>query len=100
MFDGADAGVDVSFKPTTVGGIAAIAGLIEAVRDRLNSGGQQDRKILPVVQLRKDSYSHGQYGKVWTPVMVVMDWMSEDSPGPEAKPAPASPPPPRARSRG
>ena len=64
--DGTDAGVEVVYKPTTVGGIQAIAGLIEAVRDRLN-GGQHDGKVSPIVRLEKDSYQHGQFGHVWTP---------------------------------
>ena len=64
--NGTDAGIEVIFKPTTVGGIQAVAGLIEAVRDRLN-GGQHDGKVSPIVHLEKDSYQHGQYGRVWTP---------------------------------
>ena len=62
------------YKPTTVGGIQAVAGLIEAVRDRLN-GGQHDGKVAPIVQLEKDSYQHRQYGRVWTPVLTIVDWM-------------------------
>ena len=54
---GADAGIEVAFKTTTVGGIQAVAGLIEAVRDRLN-GGQHDGKVSPIVHLEKDSYPH------------------------------------------
>ena len=54
------------YKPTTVGGIQAVAGLIEAVRDRLN-GGKHDGKVVPIVHLDKDSYQHSQYGRVWTP---------------------------------
>ena len=42
---GADAGTEVVFKTTTVGGIQAVVGLIEAVRDRLN-GGQHDGKVV------------------------------------------------------
>ena len=60
--DGTDAGMEVIYKPTTVGGIQAVAGLIEAVRDRLN-GGQHDGKVSPIVLLEKDSYPHPQYGK-------------------------------------
>jgi hypothetical protein len=89
--DGTDAGTEVIYKPTTVGGIQAIAGLIEAVRDRLN-GGQHNSKIAPIVQLEKDSYQHGQFGRVWTPLMPVVDWMSPDGPAPAPAPAPASPP--------
>ena len=61
---GTDAGTEVVYKPTTDGGIQAVAGLIEAVRDRLNSG-QHDGKVSPIVLLEKDSYPHPQYGKIW-----------------------------------
>ena len=50
--DGADAGTEVIFKANTDGGIQAVAGLIEAVRDRLN-GGQHDGKVSPIVHARK-----------------------------------------------
>ena len=79
--DGADAGVEVVYKPTTVGGIQAVAGLIEAVRDRLN-GGQHDGKVAPIVQLEKDTYPHGQHGKVWMPVLTIVDWMPLSGPAP------------------
>jgi hypothetical protein len=88
--DGTDAGTEVVYKPTTVGGIQAIAGLIEAIRDRLG-GSQHDGKVSPIVHLEKDSYQHGQYGRVWTPMMRVVDWMSPYGPAPA--PAPTSPPP-------
>jgi hypothetical protein len=87
--DGTDADVEVIYKPTTVGGLQAVASLIEAIRDRLN-GSQHDGKIAPVVQLRKDSYSHVQYGKVWTPRLEIIDWMTLNGPAPA--PAPASAP--------
>jgi hypothetical protein len=93
---GVDAGTETTFKPTTVGGVQAVAGLIDAVRDRLNSG-QHDGKVAPVVQLEKDSYQHGQYGKVWTPVLTIIDWMPLDGPAPA--PEPASPPPEQPRRR-
>jgi hypothetical protein len=88
--NGADAGTEVIFKSTTVGGIQAVAGLIEAVRDRLN-GGMHDGKIVPIVRLEKDSYQHSQYGRVWTPLLTIVDWMPPDGPAPA--PEPVSPPP-------
>ena len=88
--DGTDAGVEVIYKPTTVGGIQAVAGLIEAVRDRLNSG-QHDGKVSPIVLLERIPTPHPQFGKVWTPVLTIVDWMSMDGPAPAPKPA--SPPP-------
>ena len=56
MLDGADAGVEVIYKPTTVGGVQAIAGLIEEVRDRLN-GGMHGGEVSPIVRLGKYDYS-------------------------------------------
>jgi hypothetical protein len=87
---GTDAGTEVVYKPTTVGGIQAVAGLIEAVRDRLN-GGQHDGKVSPIVQFEKDSYQHAQHGRVWTPLVTIVDWMPLN--GPARAPTPASPPP-------
>jgi hypothetical protein len=94
--DGTDTGTETTFKPTTVGGVQAVAGLIDAVRDRLNSG-QHDGKVAPVVQLEKDSYQHGQYGRVWTPVLTIVDWMPLDGPAPAPEPAPPPPEQPRRR---
>jgi len=88
--DGTEAGVEVTFKASTVGGTQAVAGLVELVRDRLNSG-QHGGKIVPIVLLEKDSYPHSQYGKVWIPILTIVDWMSLD--GPVPTPVPTSPPP-------
>jgi hypothetical protein len=87
----ADAGVEVIFKATTDGGVKAIVIMVDLIRDRLNSG-QHDGKIVPIVLLEKDSYQHGQYGKVWFPVLNTVDWMSLDGPAPT--PAPVEPTPP------
>jgi hypothetical protein len=87
---GVDAGTEVDYKPTTDGGIKAVAGLIVTVRDRLN-GGEHDGKVAPIVLLEKSSYPHSQYGKVWTPVLTTVDWMPLNGPAPA--PAPAAPPP-------
>jgi hypothetical protein len=85
---GADAGIEVVYKPTTVGGIQAVAVLIEAVRDRLN-GGMHDGQVSPIVALERDSYQHSQHGRVYTPVLTIVDWMPLDGPAP----APVSPSP-------
>jgi hypothetical protein len=87
---GTDAGVEVVFKTNTDGGIKAVAGLIEAVRDRF-SGGQHDGNVVPIVRLEKDSYMHSQYGRIWRPVFPIEDWMPLSGPAPA--PTPASPPP-------
>jgi hypothetical protein len=92
--DGTDAGTEAVYKPTTTGGIQAVTGLVDAVRDRLN-GGQHGGKVVPIVRLGKDSYQHAQFGRVWTPVLEIVDWMSLNDPAPRPKapqpPAPAAP---------
>ena len=90
--DGADAGVEVVFKATTDGAIKAIVLMVDEVRDRLNSGQHDGGKIVPIVLLDKDSYQHSQHGRVWIPVLKIVDWMSLDGPAPT--PAPVEPTPP------
>jgi hypothetical protein len=85
--DGADAGTEVVFKTSTVGGVQAVAGLIDAVRDRLN-GGQHGGKVSPIVLLQKDSYPHSQFGRVWYPVFAIVDWMPLSGPAPAPEPSP------------
>jgi hypothetical protein len=87
---GTDAGIEAVYKPTTDGGIKAVAGLIEAVRDRL--AGEHGGKVVPIVQLEKDSYQHGQHGRVWTPLLSIVSWMPLNGPAPAPAPTPTSPP--------
>jgi hypothetical protein len=88
---GVDAGTEVIFKSNTVGGIQAIAGLIDKVRDRLNAG-EHGGKIVAILKLVKDSYQHEEFGRVWYPVLEIIDWMSLDGPAPEPAPAPTKSP--------
>ena len=61
---GTDAGTEVVFKTNTEGGKGEVIRLIEAVRDRLNSG-QHDGKVSPIVLLESSCYPHPQYGKTY-----------------------------------
>lgn len=102
--DGADAGVEVTYKANTDGGIKAIAALVNLVRDRLDLAQEQDDKvkpddkigdkISPIMELEKSSYPHTQHGRVWIPVLKLVGWMSMRGPAPtpEPSPAPQSPP--------
>jgi hypothetical protein len=45
-----------------------------------------------IVRLKKDHYAHKSYGKIYTPVFEVVEWVSMDGepePAPEAVEAPA-----------
>jgi hypothetical protein len=50
-------------------------------------------KPVPVVRLKKDHYSHKSYGKIFTPVFEVVEWVSMDGEAPAAEPViePAAP---------
>jgi hypothetical protein len=87
--DGADAGLEVTYKATTVGGVQAIAGLIDEVRNRLN-GKTHGGAVSPIVHLNKYDYTNS-YGKIWNPLLDVVAWMSMDGPAPAPTPPPSSP---------
>jgi hypothetical protein len=93
--DGADAGVAVTFKTTTDGGNQAFVGLVDAIRNQINSG-QHDGKVVPILLLEREWYPHEEWGKVWKPIFTIVDWMALDGPAPAAAAPPKSPPPPPA----
>jgi hypothetical protein len=84
---GTDAGAEVTFKSTSVGGHQAFEDLVNAVRDRLDSG-QHDDKLCPVTVLEKTFYRHPEYGPTWNPAPTIVDWMGFDGPASAPTPAP------------
>jgi hypothetical protein len=42
-------------------------------------------KPVPVVRLKKDHYSHKSYGKIYTPVFEIVEWVSMDGEAPEVE---------------
>jgi hypothetical protein len=89
---GADDGLEVVLKMSTDGGVKAINGLLNEVLDRV-LGGQHGGKVVPIVRLGKDSYPHNEHGRVWYPVMTIVDWMPLEGPAPTPAPAPTPPSP-------
>jgi hypothetical protein len=90
--NGADAGVEVVFKASTVGTIDAVKALIGAVADRIN-GGQHGGSVAPIVSLGRSSYPHKKYGPISTPVLEIKGWMPLEGPAPATPaPEPESPP--------
>jgi hypothetical protein len=47
-------------------------------------------KPVPVVRLKKEHYTHKSYGRIYTPVFEVVEWVSLDGPDAEAPEAPAA----------
>jgi hypothetical protein len=90
LIDGADAGSEAAYKPTTVGGKDALLGVIDATFNRIHSD-QFDGKNVPIVRLGRDSYQHQRHGRIWVPLLTITDWMFPEGPAP----ASVSPPPPQ-----
>jgi hypothetical protein len=87
---GEDSGMDVRYTVTSVGGKRAVHELAVAIAAQVEK--DQTRPV-PVVTLGKDHYQHKQYGRIFTPVFVVKEWVSMDAePAADAGPAPADEP--------
>jgi hypothetical protein len=88
---GPDNGLEVRYSVTSVGGKRAVQGLAVAIAQQVES---DQSKPVPVVTLKRDHYTHKSYGKIYTPVFEVQEWMSMDGDKvegdkPEAEAAPA-----------
>lgn len=86
---GPDNGLEVRYNVTSVGGKRAVQGLAVAIAQQVES---DQSKPVPVVTLKRDHYTHKSYGKIYTPVFEVQEWMSMDGgkaeePAEEAAPA-------------
>lgn len=85
---GEDAGMEARFTTTSVGGKRAVQTLA------LELAGQVEKdqsKPVPVVRLKKDHYIHKSYGKIFTPVFEIVEWISMDGKADEKDVAPEAP---------
>ena len=74
---GEDAGMEARFTATSVGGKRAVQELALAVAAQAD---KDPALIVPVVTLGKDHYQHKSYGRIYTPVFKVQEWVSMDGP--------------------
>jgi len=72
---GPDNGLEVRYNVTSVGGKRAVQGLAVAIAQQVEN---DQSKPVPVVTLKRDHYTHKSYGKIYTPVFEVQEWMSMD----------------------
>jgi hypothetical protein len=80
---GEDAGLEARFTTTSVGGRKAVQTLAVAIAAQVE---KDQSKPVPVVKLGKDHYTHKSYGRIYTPVFEVVEWVSMDGEA-EAEPA-------------
>lgn len=92
---GEDKGLECRYTVTSVGGKRAVQTLAVALADQVE---KDQSKPVAIVRLKKDSYAHKSYGKIYTPVFEIVEWVSMDGEAPEAAPA-AEADAPRRRTR-
>ena len=82
---GEDKGMEARFTTTSVGGKRSVQALAVALADQVD---KDQSKPVPIVRLKKEHYQHKSYGRIFTPVFEVVDWVSLDG-EPEVKAAPS-----------
>jgi len=76
---GEDKGMEARFTTTSVGGKRAVQTLAVQLAEQVE---KDQTKPVPVVRLKKDHYAHKSYGKIYTPVFEVVEWVSMDGEAP------------------
>jgi len=79
---GEDRDTEARFQTTSVGGRRAVADLAQAIATQVE---KDQSKPVPVVRLKKSHYLHKSYGRIYTPVFDVVEWVSLDGPDAEVK---------------
>ena len=73
--NGDDKGLEARYTVTSVGGKRAIQALGVAIAEQIE---KDQSKPVPVVKLKKDHYQHKSYGRIFTPVFEILEWVSMD----------------------
>ncbi len=84
--EGADKDMEARYTVTSVGGKRAVQALAVAIAEQVE---KDQTKPVPVVRLKKDHYSHKSYGRIYTPVFEIVEWVSMDGERDEAPEAEA-----------
>jgi len=72
---GADVGMEARYTTTSVGGKKGVQALAVAIATQVE---KDQSKPVPVVELGKEHYTHKSYGRIFTPVFKVLEWVSMD----------------------
>jgi hypothetical protein len=91
---GEDAGLECRYTTTSVGGKRAVQTLAVAIAAQVE---KDPERPVPIVTLGKDHYQHKSYGRIYTPVFEIVEWVSMD--GKEAAPEAEAAEQPRRRRR-
>ena len=92
---GEDKGLEARYTTTSVGGKKAVQTLAVALAEQVE---KDQSKPVAIVRLKKDHYAHKSYGKIYTPVFEVVEWVSMDGEPTVAEPEAEAAPTRRRRS--
>jgi hypothetical protein len=79
---GDDKGMEARYTTTSVGGKRSVQTLAVALADQVD---KDQNKPVAVVRLKKDHYAHKSYGKIYTPVFEIVEWISMDADATDVK---------------
>jgi len=85
---GSDKDMEARYTVTSVGGKKAVQALAVAIAEQVE---KDQSKPVPVVRLKKDHYTHKSYGRIYTPVFEIVEWVSMDGKAEEAEAEVATP---------
>jgi len=83
---GEDKGLEARYTATSVGGKRSFEALASAFANQVS---QDESKPVPVVLLKKEHYQHKSYGRIYTPIFEIVEFVSMDGPSEEEEEAPA-----------
>ena len=96
--NGEDKDMEARYTTTSMGGRDAWADLGMKIAEQVD---KDQAKPVPVVRLKKDHYTHKSYGKIFTPVFEIVEWVSmngeAEAPAEAEEAAPAEDAPRRRR---
>lgn len=82
---GEDAGTQVLYSATSVGGLGEIKEkllpVIFRAMDDIAQQGEVTENLIPVVQLANSSYNHSKYGKIYTPAFKFLGFVTPGGKG-------------------
>ena len=79
---GEDKGMEARYATTSVGGKRAVQELAVMIAEQVE---KDQSKPVPVVKLDKSHYTHKSYGRIFTPVFDLQEWVSMDGEADEAE---------------
>lgn len=80
--NGEDKDMEARFTTTSVGGKKSVQALGIAIATQVD---KDPSKPVPVVRLKKDHYTHKSYGRIYTPVFEIVEWVGMDGAEAEAE---------------